>query len=186
MSGKTRMQETVDRRRQRTQAALHGAFRDLLLAQGYEAVTVGALASSANIGRSTFYEHYRTKDELLRASVRAPFATLASLVESPASADALGAMLRHFREHQQVARVLLAWPTRGVLAAALADGIAERLGHMHGRQAVLPREVIARQVADMQLALVEAWISGRPAFSLEAAVQALSAGTAALVAALYR
>jgi len=108
-----------DRRQKKTQAALQGAFRDLLLAEGYESITIGSVTALADVGRSTFYEHYRTKDDLLRASIYGPFTVLAALVDA-APAD-LSGLLRHFREHQQVARVLLGWPTRPVLASALAD-----------------------------------------------------------------
>ena len=121
------MTETGDRRQQRTRAALHTAFRDLLLEQGYEALTIGAVVERANIGRSTFYEHYRTKDELLRASLRQPFAALADLAGGAADTGRLEKLLLHVRENQQLARVLLNWETRPVLAAALAELVAERL-----------------------------------------------------------
>ncbi|WP_195763518.1 TetR/AcrR family transcriptional regulator [Duganella guangzhouensis] len=101
-----------DRRQKRTKAALQGAFRELLLDQGYEALTVGAVAEQANIGRSTFYEHYRTKEELLRASISRPFGVLAGLVDGASGADVLLSLLQHFRENQQVARLLLGWQTR--------------------------------------------------------------------------
>ena len=145
-----------DRRQKKTQAALQGAFRNLLLADGYEAITVGSLTAMADVGRSTFYEHYRTKGDLLRASLHGPFRILAALVDD--STDDLSGLLRHFREHRQMARVLLAWPTRQVLAQTLADLIAERL-HVMPQEPLIPVEVIARQIGDMQLALIESWIN---------------------------
>jgi hypothetical protein len=41
------MNETPHRRQQKTRAALHAAFRDLLLARGYEALTVVDVAALA-------------------------------------------------------------------------------------------------------------------------------------------
>jgi AcrR family transcriptional regulator len=180
------MAEVVDRRKQKTRAALHSAFVNLLLNQGYEAVTIGAVTEIANVGRSTFYEHYRTKDDLLRATVHTPFVTLANLVNAPVCPDALRNVLQHFRENQQVARVLLGGPTRSVLSSALAERIVISFSHIPKLQPLIPVEVIARQIADMQLALVEAWITGRPAFGIEAATDALNSATSALVKSLHR
>ena len=180
------MAELVDRRKQKTLTALHSAFVNLLLSEDYGAITIGAVTQIANVGRSTFYEHYRTKDDLLRATVHTPFVTLANLVNSPKSPDTLTNVLRHFRENQQVARVLLGWPTRSVLSSALTECIVIAFLQLPGLQPLIPVEVIARQIADMQLALVEAWISGRPAFAIDAAVDALNLATIALVKSLHR
>lgn len=81
------MTAAPDRRQTKTRAALHAAFRSLVLEQGYETLTVGAVADMANVGRSTFYEHYRTMDDLLRASIQGPFTTLADLVGNPQAPD---------------------------------------------------------------------------------------------------
>lgn len=175
------MIDALDRRQQKTRVALLQAFRALVLDQGYDALTVAAVSASANVGRSTFYEHYRTMDDLLRASIQGPFGTLAGLVDTPACPDALSDLLLHFRENQQVARVLLGWPTRPVLASALAALISRRLTELPYFRPLIPVEVVARQIADMQLALVEAWVVGRPAFALPAATNALHAGTHALI-----
>jgi AcrR family transcriptional regulator len=185
------MSETLDRRQQKTRAALQAAFRDLLLDQGYETLRIGDVAARANVGRSTFYEHYRTMDDLLRASLRTPFMILAGLVEAPLAPDAmhaLGALLQHFRDKQQMVRVLLGWPTRPVLASALADLIASRLRAMPHLappgQPVIPVELIGRQIAEMHLALLDSWIAGRPALDMQAVMDALQRGTHAVAKAL--
>lgn len=180
------MTAAPDRRQIKTRAALHAAFRSLLLGQGYEALTVGAVADRANVGRSTFYEHYRTMDDLLCESVQGPFTTLADLVGGPEGGDALRDLLLHFRENQQVARVLLGWPTRAVLTSALAQLIGDRLRAVPLAAPLIPPEVIARQIAEMQLALIDVWIAGRPAMQEVAAVAALVAGTSALVQSLLK
>src|SRR5512133_339484 len=63
---KTAAQE--DRRTQRTQQALMDALLDLLKAKHYDAISVKDIIESANVGRSTFYAHYQTKDDLLRGA----------------------------------------------------------------------------------------------------------------------
>ena len=180
------MTEIVDRRKQKTRAALHGAFVKLLLDQGYEAITIGAVTESADVGRSTFYEHYRTKDDLLRTTVDTPFVTLANLVNAKACPASLANVLLHFRQNQHVARVLLCGPTRAVLTRALAERILTSFSPTPTLQPLIPGPVIASQIACMQLALVEAWVIGRPAFGIDAASDALMSATSALLKSLHR
>lgn len=54
-----------DRRIERTRKLLHEALLSLILEKGYETVTVQNILDRANLGRSTFYSHYRDKDDLL-------------------------------------------------------------------------------------------------------------------------
>lgn len=182
------MSETLDRRQEKTRAALHAAFRQLLLEQGYDGFTIADVATHANIGRSTFYEHYRTKDDLLRASVGKPLGLLADLVSATSTATspsaALGGVLAHFRQYQQLARVLLGWRIRPVLSLALSDLVLQRLNAMPLTRPLIPLEAVARQIADAQLALLETWIAGRPAYGLDAASEALQRSTTGIVNAL--
>ena len=61
----------TDRRIERTREALEGAFIRLILeGRRYDRITIAGLIARAGVGRSTFYEHYRNKDELLAATIR--------------------------------------------------------------------------------------------------------------------
>jgi AcrR family transcriptional regulator len=53
-----------DRRVERTRKLLHEALLALIPEKGYEKITVQDILDRANLGRSTFYSHYRHKDEL--------------------------------------------------------------------------------------------------------------------------
>ncbi len=70
MSTKMNDQKTAqqaDRRTHRTQQALLDALLDLLKVKHYDAISVKDIIEKANEGRSTFYAHYQTKDDLLKS-----------------------------------------------------------------------------------------------------------------------
>jgi hypothetical protein len=54
-----------DRRIQKTQRLLHEALFSLIHEKNYDAIVVKEILDRANVGRSTFYTHFRDKDELL-------------------------------------------------------------------------------------------------------------------------
>jgi AcrR family transcriptional regulator len=56
---------TTDRRVLRTQKLLREALVALILEKGYQKITVQDIIDRANVGRSTFYSHYRDKEDLL-------------------------------------------------------------------------------------------------------------------------
>src|SRR6516162_4720007 len=68
----------ADRRVQRTQTLLHKALMSLILEKKYESITVQEILDRADVGRSTFYAHFRDKDELLVSG----FENVRSLLES--------------------------------------------------------------------------------------------------------
>lgn len=60
-----------DRRVHRTRRLLREALTALILERGYDAVTVEEIAQRADVGRTTFYLHYRDKEDLLLESIDA-------------------------------------------------------------------------------------------------------------------
>jgi AcrR family transcriptional regulator len=54
-----------DRRSQRTKRILVEALASLIQEKRYELITVQNIIDRADVGRSTFYEHYRDKEDLM-------------------------------------------------------------------------------------------------------------------------
>ena len=61
---------TKDRRIQKTEALLRDALAALVREKPYDDIVVKEILARANVGRSTFYTHFRDKDELLLSGIQ--------------------------------------------------------------------------------------------------------------------
>lgn len=59
----------IDRRIAKTRLALRDAMLHLLPERGWDELNIQEICEQANVGRSTFYIHYRSKDDLLAESL---------------------------------------------------------------------------------------------------------------------
>lgn len=134
------MKDRTDRRVRRTRRLLHRALIELMLERDYDRITVRDILARSDVGRSTFYAHFRDKDDLLRVTgaeyLRHAVATAAG--EPGGENGPLAAMHTLFglaAEHPAVYRALLGRrgssallrATQAMVAAVLNEQLSERL-----------------------------------------------------------
>jgi AcrR family transcriptional regulator len=100
-----------DRRSLRTKRTLHEALMSLMLEKRYDDITVQDILDRADVGRSTFYAHYKDKDDLMISN----FMRLMDYLEG-AVAQTSGETLRllptrelfeHVQENHQLFRAVI-------------------------------------------------------------------------------
>jgi AcrR family transcriptional regulator len=103
--------QKTDRRSVRTRRLLGEALIALLLEKRYDDITVQDILERANIGRSTFYEHYWDKEDLLTSEIERVIDVLDQRLATPSqhAADFLPslALFQHVQEQQRLFQALL-------------------------------------------------------------------------------
>src|ERR1700685_48675 len=78
---KSKPKPKVDRRTLRTRDALGDALIELMHERPFKSITVQDVLDHAKVGRSTFYTHYRDKDDLFLSDVEEFWEMMSSLIE---------------------------------------------------------------------------------------------------------
>ncbi|MAS37797.1 MAG: TetR family transcriptional regulator [Anaerolineaceae bacterium] len=168
----------LDRRVIRTRKLLRNALMELILEKGYDAVTVQDITDRADLGRATFYVHYRGgKEQLLVSNLEEIYDELVSRLKPlkregllPGPHKPSQVAFEHAAEHHDLYLVLL----RSQAAASIAQRIREYLaGVIHQELEVLatespiPLKVIASYMAGSLIALITWWLENDMPYSPE-------------------
>ncbi len=160
-----------DRRVQRTRGLLHGALASLIHEKSYDDIVVKEILGRANIGRSTFYTHFRDKDELLDSGIRDVLRTsgATSPVRSTVVADRILRFSLPLFEHIERQRGMGDVPSQpnghAVVHAhverALVELIADELRRVgpcnRESGADVPGKLLARHVASTFILVLNWW-----------------------------
>ena len=98
---------TQDRRITKTRKAIYAAFLQLLNQKNFETITVQEIIDLADVGRSTFYSHYESKELLLDELCRYLFHHLFEREENINIEAYLTHIFLHFKKNQDHVTSLL-------------------------------------------------------------------------------
>jgi AcrR family transcriptional regulator len=168
--------ETPDRRVQRTKTSLHSALIGLAREKPYPSIAVKEILDRANVGRSTFYTHFRDKDDLLQTGIH-------ELLRSPhdqprrrgSAIERIVAfslpLLTHIDEHRRGAgpkmkregRLVMHRHMQHVLTALIAEQLARMTtGRPTGQ---IPAALVARHVASTFVLVLNWWVESDSALT---------------------
>ncbi|MEN4374753.1 TetR/AcrR family transcriptional regulator [Streptococcus pyogenes] len=98
---------TKDRQIKKTKTAIYSAFTALLQKKEYSKITVRDMITLANVGRSTFYAHYESKEMLLKELCEELFHHLFRQKRNVTFEDYLVHILKHFEQNKDSIATLL-------------------------------------------------------------------------------
>ncbi len=173
-SGRNRP-EIPDRRVRRTKTSLHTALIGLARETPYPSIAVKEILDRANVGKSTFYTHFRDKDDLLESGIQE---ILCSIADRTRSSNALERivkfslpLLQHIDEHRRAAgprmkregRIIMHEHMQHVLTAAIAEELTRIVPSRPKTQ--LPTELMARHVASTFVLVLNWWVDSDSALA---------------------
>ena len=166
------MARRMDRRVQRTRKLLCDSLMGLILEVGYDSISIQDITDKANLGRATFYLHFKDKDELL-LEVMAQFLS-EFLKEVPQFSQnqwrlddpkSITKLFTFAAEHYDLYRILIIGSGSVTASRQLHQTIAnnvkaciqKEIDEM-GAKPVLPPDFIANFSAGMLLATIYWWL----------------------------
>ena len=167
--------KAIDRRVTRTRATLQHALNSLLHKKGYDAITIKDICEVANVGRSTFYVHYTSKDDLKRSGfeplrrqlVARQREALATARDDRSRSLAFSLpMFEHARDHKDHYRALVGSRggavSLGTIRKMLSDLVRGELAATAEKHSadVIPREFVVQYAVGAFMAVLTSWLDG--------------------------
>lgn len=167
----------MDRRQQKTRAAIFQAFGSLLAEKSYSHITVQEIIDRANVGRTTFYAHFETKDELLKALCENLFGHIISSAKDGAHTHGLYSdgsapesifchLLQHLQENENNVLGLLSCESSEIFLRYFKDSLSDLIQsqfivqNRHTNQD-LPDDFLVNHISGSFVEMVLWWIKGR-------------------------
>lgn len=169
----------MDRQQQKTREAIMEAFTALLAEKSYHKITVQEIIDTANVGRSTFYAHFETRDFLLKVFCEQLFSHILSSSIAGACSCGHGVtfsrngpksvflhLLYHLQENENHILDLLESDSNEVFLRYFKNSLNQliRSRFINQNLAVdssLPRDFLINHISSSFVEMVFWWIKGR-------------------------
>jgi AcrR family transcriptional regulator len=172
-------QQVRDRRVQKTHRVLRDALDSLIREKSYDSIAVQEILDRANVGRSTFYAHYRGKDELLVSRIH----DMVEPVRTTELASPAGRherilsfslpIFEHLDRHRRAGegrmgtrgRAILHEHLRKVLAELVADDLRKDLQTRRKAAGKIPSDLLVQYVTSTFIIVLNWWVESRSRLS---------------------
>jgi AcrR family transcriptional regulator len=170
-----------DRRIQKTRTLLHEALGALIREKPYDSIAVKEILDRANVGRSTFYTHFRDKDELLISGIHELLRGAYPPEDSP-SGSASEMVLRfslpvfeHIHRHAHLGagapgmgargRALVHAQLQKLLSELIRQDLRAKLPARRKASGHLPTDLLAQYVASTFILVLHWWLDTKAPMS---------------------
>lgn len=173
----------MDRRQKKTREAIFKAFGALLQQKSYSRITVQDILDAADIGRSTFYAHFETKDELLKAVCKELFGHIVDSAmdgshthglysEGTAPASVFCHLLQHLQENDNNILGLLCCENSEIFQRYFKDSLNELVRTQvvcqgRGQKPELPPDFLVNHISGSFVEMVLWWLKGGQTYTPE-------------------
>ncbi len=162
----------LDRRVQRTHEQLQKALIELINERGYDTITVQEIADRANVGRTTFYEYYTSKDDLFTRCHEAIVIELHLIHSHPESLllpevpPGIVSAYRNLVDKRALLYPIFQSKDGPLILRRIRDGSALEIEAalrtvFAEADSAIPLEVLANYLAGAQIALMQWWLEKR-------------------------
>jgi AcrR family transcriptional regulator len=162
--------KSIDRRVVRTRGLLQNALVSLILKKGYQAVTVEDVCAEANVGRSTFYAHYKGKEDLHRSGMAQLRRQLLERQRTAAGSSRSAheglnfslPVLEHARDHIDHYRAMVGHGgdagVIGHIRKIVADLVRDEIASTKPSRETVPRELLVQYLVGAYMAVLTWWL----------------------------
>lgn len=165
----------MDRRQQKTREAIFQAFTALLAEKHYNQISVQEIIDRANVGRTTFYAHFETKDYLLRDLCEELFGHIIDTAmgfpqghyhnASCSAADSVFLhLLRHLQENDRNILALLSSQNNEIFLRYFKSNLKELILRQYAdkgmlRASGLPEDYLVNHISASFVETVDWWVA---------------------------
>lgn len=168
----------MDKRVKRTQELLQAALLELIDEKGYDAVTIQDIVERAEVGRTTFYLHYRSKDDLFFSSHQKEiqhfglgrFSKAELLADEPS--PGLVVMFQYAQTNRRMRALITLSKDGALIMRSARDFLAQHLEDnfrevFDEADSSVPFHLLANYLAGSMMGLMLWWVEQRAPYSAE-------------------
>ena len=161
----------MDRRKAKTVKAIKGAFEELIKEKKYSDISVQDIIDAADVGRATFYDHFKSKEEVLDSISSGIFAHITDedlhaechhdFSKMQDFTHRIVHMLYHLSEDKEVIFGILSSESHDIFLEDLRDHLDKlfeaniKVEDMH---ISIPKEIYLNHLVTSLMELVQWWI----------------------------
>ena len=155
---------------------MHEALVSLIREKPYDSIAVKEILDRANVGRSTFYMHFRNKDELLVSGIHDMLRSVHSM-SLPISGKRYERIIRfslpifeHIHQHRRMGEAKMGIKGQAIIHEHLRKVLAEMItddvrNDFQGRQKTagqIPSDLLIQYVASTFILVLNWWVECSP------------------------